>query len=245
MRASPVIDEVTWIVGFHAVLGALEGGRPVELVWLQRGRRDRRTRRVFEAARQRGVVVRQVDRRQLEEVADGVPHNGCAARSAPVAYRQLEELVRPSENRGRLVLLDDVDDPHNVGAVIRTAAAFALDGVVVAGPSAPPLGGALAKAAAGHLDRVPLARARVAADALSTLREAGYWALGADASGAPLDGVSPTDRWVRCLGAEDRGLRAKTRSRVDEWVAIPMAEGVESLNVSVAAGILLYSFCSP
>jgi len=237
-----VAEELSWVVGYHAVLGALEGGRPVELVWLQRGRRDRRTRKVFEVARRRGLDVRQVDRRQLDEVSEGVPHNGCAARSAPVAYRQLAELVCPPQERGRLVLLDDVDDPHNVGAVIRTAAAFALDGVVVAGPSAPPLGGALAKAAAGCLERVPLVRAKVAADALSTLREAGYWALCADASGAQLEGVSPTDRWVLCLGAEDRGLRAKTRSRIDEWVAIPMAEGVESLNVSVAAGILMYAF---
>jgi 23S rRNA (guanosine2251-2'-O)-methyltransferase len=229
-----------WIVGFHAVLGALEAGRPVELVWLQRGRRDRRTRQVFNAARSRGVIVRQVDRRQLDEVAGDVPHNGCAARGAPVALREIGELAA-LDGPARVVLLDDIDDPHNVGAVIRSAAAFAIDGVIIAGPSAPPLGGALAKAAAGCLDQVPLVRAKVAADVLTVLCDAGFWAIGADVGGTLLPDVTPTDRWVLCLGAEEKGLRAKTRSRIDEMVAIPMAGEVESLNVSVAAGVLLYA----
>ncbi len=123
---------------------------------------------------------------------------------------------------------------------MRTAAAFSIDGVVIAGPSAPPLGGAVAKAAAGLLGRVPLARRRVAADALFHLRDQGYWVFAAEAGGTPLDEVRRSPRWVLCIGAEERGLRAKTRSQVDEFVAIPMAEGVESLNLSVSAGILLW-----
>jgi 23S rRNA (guanosine2251-2'-O)-methyltransferase len=139
-----------------------------------------------------------------------------------------------------IVVLDDVADPHNLGAVLRTTAAFAVDGVVIAGPSAPPLGGAVAKAAAGLLGRVPMARVSVGADALERLREQGYWVFAADAAGTPLDEVGRIDRWVLVVGAEERGLRAKTRTAVDEFVAIPMAEGVESLNLSVSAGILLW-----
>ena len=173
-------------------------------------------------------------------VAEGVAHNGCAVRSAPVEFVDLEDLMTGGDAPARVVLLDDVDDPHNLGAVIRTAAALAIDGLVIAGPSAPPLGGAVAKAAAGLLGRIPMARVKVAADALSRLREADYWVFGADAAGTPLPEIKPTARWALCLGAEGRGIRAKTRSQVDEFVAIPMAEGVESLNLSVSAGILLW-----
>lgn len=231
----------SWIVGVHGVLAALEGGRPVDLVWLQQGRRDRRMAAVAEAARQRGVPVRSVPRARLDEVAAGGPHTGCAARSAPIAFRSLEELVAPSGAPSRLVVLDHLLDPHNLGAVVRSAAAFAVDGIVVAGPSAPPLDGAAERAAAGHLGRVPLARVNVAADALRLLRDEGYWVFGADMTGTPVVEVTVPSRWVLCLGAEERGVRAKTRAAVDEWVAVPMAPAVESLNVSVTAGILLYA----
>ncbi|MEX1310073.1 MAG: 23S rRNA (guanosine(2251)-2'-O)-methyltransferase RlmB [Candidatus Sulfomarinibacteraceae bacterium] len=234
------MSDSQWIVGFHAVLAGLSSTRPAEQLWLQDGRRDGRLGRLEAAARDRGLPIRRVPKRRLDEVAAGQPHNGCALRSAPVALRSIEDLVRPPGEAARLVLLDSIDDPHNLGAVIRSAAAFGIDGVIVAGPSAPPLGGAAAKAAAGHLERVPVVRANVAADVLRTLRDLGYWVLGAAMDGSPCPGIDPTDRWVLCLGSEQKGLRAKTKSAVDEFVAIPMAEGVESLNLSVAAGVLMY-----
>jgi 23S rRNA (guanosine2251-2'-O)-methyltransferase len=155
----------------------------------------------------------------------------------------LSDVIAADGAPGALLLLDDVSDPHNLGAVVRTAAAFGVDGLVIAGPTAPPLGGAAARAAAGLMGKVPLVRATVAADALSALRSKGYWAVGADASGSAVTEVKPIDRWVLCVGAEDKGLRAKTRSQIDEFIRIPIADGVESLNVSVATGILLYHLC--
>jgi 23S rRNA (guanosine2251-2'-O)-methyltransferase len=229
-----------WTVGFHAVLGVLESGQPVDVLWIQKDRRDRRMQRIRSAARSQGVRFDIVPRARLDGVADGVAHNGCAVRSSPVAFVELADLTRTEAEPSRLLLVDDLSDPHNLGAILRTAAALSVDGVVIAGPSAPPLGGAVAKAAAGMLGRVPLARTRVAADALAQLRGLGYWAFAADAGGTPLGEVRHSPRWVLCIGAEERGLRAKTRSEVDEFVAIPMAEGVESLNLSVSAGILLW-----
>lgn len=229
-----------WVVGFHAVLAVLEANRPVELLWLQDGRRDGRLAKIEGIARDRGLSLRRVPKRRLDEIAPGQPHNGCALRSAPVELKTIDDLIRPDGEPARLVLLDSIDDPHNLGAVVRSAAAFGVDGVIIAGPSAPPLGGSAAKAAAGHLERVPLVRVNVAADVLRTLRDVGYWVLGAAMEGTPSVGIDPTGRWVLCLGSEHKGLRAKTRSAIDEFVAIPMAEGVESLNLSVAAGVLMY-----
>lgn len=235
--------EEGWLVGYHPVLAALESGRGVTALWLQQGRRDRRCQQLADRARQLGVPVRWVAREQLDRRSGGLPHNGCAARCEPVTLARLEDLVAGEGGPARLLLLDSVVDPHNLGAAVRTAAAFDLDGVVVAGVSAPPLGGAVARAAAGHLERVRLARAQVAADALRPLRDAGYWVLGADAGGTPIDRVRPSERWVLCVGGERRGLRAKTRHQVDELISIPMAPDVESLNLSVATGILLYEMC--
>ncbi len=232
-----------WIVGYHAVLGALSSDRAVELLWLQRGRRDQRLRRLEEVARGRGVATRWVPRRRLDEVAGDGAHNGCAARCGPVALVTLSALLAGEGLAGRVLLLDDVTDPHNLGAAVRTAAAFGLHGVVIAGPSAPPLGGAAASAAAGLIGAVPIARATVAADALVQFRDAGYWVLGADMAGVPALQVRPVDRWVLCVGSESRGLRAKTRSQIDEFVRIPTVPAVESLNLSVATGILLYHLC--
>ena len=234
-----MVDEL-WTVGFHAVLGVLDGDQPVDALLLQQGRRDARMKIIRVAARRRGIRFDLVPRVRLDRLAGGVAHNGCALRSAPISFVPLEDLMSATGEPGRLLLLDDVLDPHNVGAVIRTAAAFAVDGLVIAGPSAPPLGGAVAKAAAGHLGRVRMAREKVAADALTSLRANGYWVFAADAAGTALQDVRSCERWILCVGAEDRGLRAKTRSQVDEFVAIPMAEGVESLNLSVSAGILLW-----
>jgi 23S rRNA (guanosine2251-2'-O)-methyltransferase len=234
------MGDALWTVGFHAVLGILESDQAVDVLWIQKDRRDRRMQRIRTAARTRGIRFDLVPRARLDRVSDGVAHNGCAVRSAPVAFAELEDLVRTEAEPSRLLLVDDLSDPHNLGATLRTAAALSIDGVVIAGPSAPPLGGAVAKAAAGLLGRVPLARVQVAADAISRLQSEGYWAFGADAAGTPVGDVRRSLRWVLCIGAEDRGLRAKTRSQIDEFVAIPMAEGVESLNLSVSAGILLW-----
>jgi 23S rRNA (guanosine2251-2'-O)-methyltransferase len=232
-------DEL-WTVGFHAVMAILEGGQPVDALWLQKDRRDRRMQKIKGIARSRGIRYDVVPRARLDKVSGGVAHNGCAVRSAPVDFVEIGELVQTADGPSRLLLLDDLEDPHNLGAVLRTAAAFAVDGVVIAGPSAPPLGGAVAKAATGLVGRVPLAREKVAADVLSRLKSEGYWVFAADAHGTPLDEVASSPRWVLCIGAEERGLRAKTRAQVDEMVAVPMAEGVESLNLSVSAGILLW-----
>ena len=229
-----------WVVGFHAVLAVLEGSEPVDAVWLQKDRRDERTRQISRATHRRGLRFDLVPRARLDGVSDGVAHNGCAVRTSPVEFGTLDDITKPPGQPGRILVLDTLEDPHNLGAVLRTAAAFDLDGVVIAGPSAPPLGGAVAKGAAGLLGRVPLVRAKVAADVLSTLRSLDYWVIAAEANGRSLGEVSLDQRCALCIGAEARGLRAKTRSQVDEFISIPMAEGVESLNLSVAAGILLW-----
>lgn len=230
-----------WVVGFHAVVGVLqrEPSR-VEVVWLGEGVGGSRARQVLELARRSGVRFAIVPRRELVRVAEGAVHNGFAARLAPTPLANAEALLHlPAPTC--LLGLDGVQDPHNLGAVIRVAAAFSLGGVVVAGPHPPPLGGATAKVAAGTLPLVKVARVGSLGDFARRAREEGFTVLGADASGQPVHEVEMPARLLLCLGGEE-GLRAKTHRFVEAIIAIPIASSVESLNLAVACGILAWEW---
>ncbi|MFZ5804023.1 MAG: TrmH family RNA methyltransferase [Acidobacteriota bacterium] len=230
-----------WVVGFHAVAAALEREPSrVEVVWLGEGVGGNRARTVLELARQAGVRFAVVPRRELDRVAEGAAHNGFAARLAPAPLADAEPLLATA-SPVCLLGLDGVQDPHNLGAVIRVAAAFSLGGVVVAGPHPPPLGGAAAKVAAGTLPLVRVARVGALGDFARQAQEAGFTVLGADARGEPVHRVELPDRLLLCLGGEE-GLRAKTQRFLDGVVAIPIAREVESLNLAVACGILAWEW---
>lgn len=230
------------MVGFHAVLAALEAPAcRVEVVWLASGVGGLRAQQVLAAARRRGVRYSSVPRRQLDEVAAGVVHNGFAARTAPAPLADAGELLGlPSPVC--LLGLDGLEDGHNLGAVVRVAAGLALGGIVVAGPHPPPLGGAAAKVAAGQISRVRVAHVGSLGDFALAAKEEGFWVLGAAPEGDDVTRFDLPDRLLLCLGAEASGLRAKTRKALDGVVSIPLAPGVESLNLSVATGILAWEW---
>lgn len=231
----------TWVVGFHAVLAAVEQTpERVELVLIADGSGGR-GQRILAAATRQNLRVRPAARRDLDDVAGGVAHNGVAARVTPAPLVDPEELLA-APGVALILGLDCVEDGHNVGAVVRVAAAFALTGVVLAGPHPPPLGGAAAKVAAGTLPLVRIGRVGSLGDYARAARQAGFWVLGADARGRSLETVAFPERLVLCLGAEGTGLRAKTRSALDEVVAIPLAAPVESLNLAVATGVLAWEW---
>ncbi len=232
----------SWVVGFHAVVAALEhDAKRVEVVCIAEGAGGGRAGRVIEAARGAGVRCHPIARRQLDEIAGGTAHNGFAARLAPVGLADPAELLA-LPGTVCLIGLDTPEDPHNLGAVVRVVAGLGLGGVVVSGPHPPPLGGAVAKVAAGTLPLVRVAHVGSLGDFARQAQAAGFWVIGADAGGTPVSDVELPDRLLLCLGAEAGGLRAKTRAALDETVAIPLAATVESLNLSVAAAILAWEW---
>ena len=230
-----------WVFGFHAVVGALQhGAARVELVCIAEGVGGKRVDEVLSLARARRVRFSTVPRRELDRLAAGAAHNGFAARLAPAPLAAVEALLaQPAPVC--LLGLDGIQDPRNLGAVIRVAAAFGVGGVVIAGPHPPPLGGATAKVAAGTLPLVSVARVGSLGDLARKAQERGFVVLGADVGGQPITAVAWPDRLLLCVGGEE-GLRAKTSRFLDGLVAIPMDRRVESLNLAVACGILLWEW---
>ena len=228
------------LAGIHPVLEALRAGRPLDRVLLARGASNARIRQIAELARQRGVPVRWEPREALDRAAGKVPHQGVVAVGAAHEYVALEDIW---EGARLLVALDGVEDPHNLGAVIRTAHAAGASGVIVPERRAVGLTETVAKAASGALEYLKVARVTNLNRALDQLKERGFWIYGLDERGSELyHKVSYHLPTVLVLGGEGRGLHEHTRKRCDFVLRIPVAGTISSLNVSVAAGIVLFEW---
>jgi 23S rRNA (guanosine2251-2'-O)-methyltransferase len=230
------------LTGWNPVLEALEAGsRDVERVYLADGQEGARARRLRSAARRRGVPVLRRGKRRLQELAGAEPHQGVVAIVAPMAFRRLDEVLDEVEGPPLLVLADGVEDPRNLGALVRTAAAAGAHALVVPSRRAAGITGTVARAAAGALERIPLVREANLAKTVEALQGRGVWTVGLDAGGdTRWDEVDWTLPTAVVVGAEGRGLRSLVRRRCDVLAGLPLAQGVESLNVSVALGAVLY-----
>lgn len=231
--------------GVHAVREALESGRALERIVIAKGRHGDRMEDIVRRARERGVPVRFEERSQLDRLAGTPQHQGIVALAAAKQASSLEEiLARAAERKDRaglLVLVDGVEDPHNLGAIIRSALAAGADGVVMPERRAAGLGDTVARASAGALEHLPVARVVNMARAMEELKEAGYWLVGLDER-APkhFTEIDLTGAVGLVLGGEGGGLHELVRKRCDFLAAIPTTGPVRSLNVSVAAGIVLF-----
>ena len=233
------------ITGIHAVREALDSGRAIDRISIARGRHGERVEELVRLARQRGVPVRFEDRAQLDRLAGTREHQGVVALAAAKKMLSLEDLlarIAPAGGRERLlVLLDGIEDPHNLGAIVRTALAAGADGIVIPERRAAPLTEAVERASAGALAHLPVARVTNLVRAMEELKEAGYWLVGlderAEKSHTEADFTLST---ALVLGGEGKGLHELTRKRCDFLVSIPTTGPVRSLNVSVAAGVVLF-----
>lgn len=224
-----------WLYGTHPVLAALDNTH-------RRIRRLICTESTASAVAKRPVSPDVVDRQTLSQtLPQGAVHQGLAAEVFPLEPPPLADVLAREAGDAPILILDQVTDPQNVGAILRSAAAFGARALITTDHHAPPESGALAKAAAGALERVPIVRAPNLARAIRQVADNDYWILGLDASGErTLSETKPAGATALVLGAEGRGLRRLSREACDEIVRLPIASDVESLNVSNAAAIALY-----
>lgn len=232
------------IYGLHAVEEAVRArARSIDYLGVARERtNDARVKRLLEAARANNVIIRTIDREQIAKLARTDLHQGVVAVGGRFGYTDVPELL--AHRRGDhafLVVLDGIEDPHNLGAIIRTADAAGVDGVVVPERRAAGVTGTVAKASAGASEHVPIARVTNIARTLEELKQNNVWTIGLDERGT--QSYDELDYKMDCaivLGAEGHGLHDLVRRKCDFLISIPMLGHVPSLNVSVAAAVVMY-----
>ncbi len=188
-----------------------------------------------------------VNKQELEKMLPrGAVHQGLALAASPLPETDVQDLIikAANQNNSTIVMLDQVKDPHNVGAIIRSASALGASGIVMQRKHAPELTGVLAKTACGAIEHIPTAFETNLSRTLETFKEAGYFAYGLDERGeTPLRNIKPGGKSVLVLGAEGPGMRRLVREHCDALIRLPTAGAISSLNVSNAAAVALYQFC--
>ena len=225
--------------GIHPVVEALRASNPLERILIAQGAGGARLQEIIDLARRAGVPVRFEPRAALERLAGTSAHQGIVALGAARKYAELESVAE----RDLLVVLDGVEDPHNLGAIVRTAHAAGAGAVIIPERRAASLTDVVAKAAAGALEHLPVARVTNVNRTLEDLKRRGHWIYGIDERGTEAyDQVDYAARSVMVLGGEGKGLHEQVRNHCDLLVRIPMAGKISSLNVSVAAGVVLFEW---
>jgi 23S rRNA (guanosine2251-2'-O)-methyltransferase len=231
------------IYGMNSVAEALKArGKAFQWVGVAKERRDLRLQRVIEECRRISIPVRFLPRVELDRMAGTGAHQGVVAVTSAKQYTDLDDVLAAKRGQFSLVVvLDGVEDPHNLGAVLRTADAAGADGVVIPERRAAGITGTVAKASAGASEHLPVAKVTNISRTLEDLKSKGLWIAGLDERGP--QSYDKVDYKMDCaivLGAEGKGLHDLVKRKCDFLVSIPMLGKVPSLNVSVAAGVMLY-----
>lgn len=232
------------IYGRHPVLSALESQRGLNRLWITtRLRYDHRFHHLILQAKEHGTVIDEVEPRRLDQITDGANHQGIAAQIAPYTYIELPDLIEQAQSVADpvIVVADGITDPHNLGAIIRTAEAIGAQGLVIPQRRASGITSTVVKVAAGALENFPVSRVINLSRSLEELKAAGFWIYGTAASGSePLHTVNFSGPIVLVVGSEGEGLSMLTQRSCDVLVSIPLLGKTPSLNASVASGMALY-----
>ncbi len=233
-----------FVAGRNSVLEALKSGRPVNKLLVAKGERHGSLREIIGQARAKGLVVQEVEAAKLAEIAGGIRHQGVVAMVPPVAYAEVGDILAKARDLGEppfLVLLDELEDPHNLGAILRTADAAGVHGVLIPKRRSAPLSATVARTSAGAVEYVPVARVGNVVQAIEGLKKAGLWVVGADMDGdKPYHQADLRGPVLVVVGGEGRGLSRLVKEACDFLVRIPMRGKISSLNASVACSLLLY-----
>ena len=235
------------ILGRNAVTEALKAGRSINRLLIADGSRDGSIQKLIALAKDRQIVIEYLSRERLDKIADNQRHQGVIAYSAPVEYSTLEEILQVAEDRNEppfIILLDELEDPHNFGAILRTADAVGVHGVLIPKRRSVSLNSTVAKTSAGAIEYVKVAQINNVAQTIKQLKDLNIAVIGSDIEGVdiydkakPVDLIGPI---VLIIGSEGKGMRRLTKENCDFLVKIPMVGKINSLNASVAAAILMY-----
>lgn len=231
------------LIGRNPVAEALAAGRSIIKVMIAKGSASGAAVEIAAKAKKAGVPVQEVDRKKLDYMTGGAAHQGVAALCAMKAYASVEEILALAEERGEapfIIILDEIEDPHNLGAIVRSAECVGAHGVIIKKRRSAGLTYTAYKASAGALEYLPVARVTNIADTIDELKSRNIWVYGADMNGEDYRKTDFSGGAALVIGSEGKGLSRLVREKCDVIVSLPLKGKINSLNASVAAGILMY-----
>ena len=231
------------LIGRNAVTEALKSDREIDTLILMRNNNNPALSRLASMAKEKGAVVKEVDSKKLDFMCGGANHQGVAAYVAAHEYASVEDIFTYAEEKGEapfIVVCDEIEDPHNLGAIIRTAECAGVHGVIIPKRRSASLNFTVGKTSAGALEYMRVARVSNLASTIDELKEKGCWVYGADMDGTDYKKTDFSGAVVLVIGSEGKGICTLIRQKCDAIVSLPMKGNINSLNASVAAGILMY-----
>ena len=236
-------EVVDFVFGRHAVVEALQTPDRVNRVFIQEGSSGRDAAKVIELAREKGIQVQTVPKTKIEDLVGNAVHQGLVASIAAYEYADLEDVFKKAEEKGEdpfIVILDGVEDPHNLGSILRTADATGVHGIIIPKRRSASLTATVAKASTGAIEHVPVVRVTNLTQTIEQLKARGIWVFGTDMNGTDYRKWNTSGPLAIVMGNEGKGVSRIVKESVDEMVTIPMVGHVQSLNASVASALMMY-----
>ena len=235
--------EESYIEGRNAVMEALRSGRPIDKLYILDGCHDGPVSSIRREAKKRDAIIKFVEKEFLDRMSSTGRHQGVIAVAAAYEYAEVEDILKKAEDKGEepfIFLLDNIEDPHNLGAIIRTANLCGAHGVIIPKNRAVGLTATVARTSAGALNYTPVARVTNLARTIEELKDKGLWFVCADMDGEVMYDQNLTGPIGLIIGAEGEGVSRLVKEKCDLIASIPMRGDIDSLNASVAAGVLAY-----
>ena len=236
-------EPTEFVYGHHASVESLKSTQEINKVWLQTGLKDKKRNEITQLAKKKKLVIKQAPKSKLDELTDGGNHQGVVLSVAAFEYASIDDLFEQAEKKGEapfFVILDGIEDPHNLGSILRTADAAGVHGIIIPKRRAVQLTATVAKTSTGAIEHVPVARVTNLVNIVEELKKRNVWVFGTDMAGDDYRRWDANGAVALIIGNEGRGISPLLKKKVDGMVTIPMVGHVQSLNASVAASLLIY-----
>lgn len=236
-------ESTEFVYGHHASVESLKSTQEINKVWLQTGLQDKIRNEITQLAKKKKLVIQQAPKSKLDELTDGGNHQGVVLSVAAFEYASIDDLFEQADKKGEapfFVILDGIEDPHNLGSILRTADAAGVHGIIIPKRRAVQLTATVAKTSTGAIEHVPVARVTNLVNIVEELKNRNVWVFGTDMAGDDYRRWDANGAVALIIGNEGRGISPLLKKKVDGMVTIPMVGHVQSLNASVAASLLIY-----
>lgn len=232
------------VIGRNAVIEALKGDRTIEAIYVSNNKLEGSINAIIGMAKEQGILIKEVDKRKIDNMCNGETHQGVIAKVTPFKYSEVSDIFELAEQKGEspfIVILDEVEDPHNLGSIARTAELFGVHGIIIPKRRSASVTATVYKSSVGAIEHVKVAKVNNINSTIDELKERGVWVYGADIRAEEYSHeVDYSGPCALVIGNEGRGMSKLTVQKCDKLVKIPMVGKINSLNASVAGGIMMY-----